>query len=434
MKRGKILAGALAVSLAITIICAAIILVIFMKSYQDPRWRVFDYNSRQATEGEIYQVADIPAIRSVKFAGGRRLRFGFTPPVKAKSWKVVTADSGKVVSEGLYPEIPFGDSASNETYRFIPKGVSLDHDLSILISYYPKENYAKAGCSWPDNYYTPSGTMHFTLKRPHSIDEWVGLPEDDPELAEARKLLEGKVDLNAPVRERAEQVFRFVMYEIRNSGGIPTDEVLDASPLETYRFLSGGTGKGFCENRALVYYLFANSAGVKTRLVDIAGKFGPLKLTGHYFCESWLPEQASWFIADPMSAAAYVQNAKGRLLSTLDVKKLFDADNFSGCTALTYDSAGDSLAMRPIDNFYAANEGYYNDIVLAYKFGYPRNKSYSRITHFLRYPTLLYAPFPLPKLHLVKTASLAGFAGGLALSVLLILSAFVSKRTRRRGE
>ncbi|MBT4484508.1 MAG: hypothetical protein HOC71_12620, partial [Candidatus Latescibacteria bacterium] len=28
--------------------------VIFVKSYSDPRWRVFDFNSRQATGGEIY--------------------------------------------------------------------------------------------------------------------------------------------------------------------------------------------------------------------------------------------------------------------------------------------------------------------------------------------------------------------------------------------
>ena len=35
--------------------------VIFVKSYCDPRWRVFDFNSRQATKGEIYNVAEIPA-------------------------------------------------------------------------------------------------------------------------------------------------------------------------------------------------------------------------------------------------------------------------------------------------------------------------------------------------------------------------------------
>ncbi len=433
MKTGKPLRWLLAASLGFTILCAATTAAIFVKSYQDPRWRVFDYNSRQAAEGDIYAVAEIPAIHSVSLSGERRLRFEFTPPLETSSWKVVSGKNNRVVSQGPFPEIAFGDTASNETYTFIPEGVRLPKNLSILISFYPKENYAKAGCSWPDNYFAPVVSTHFSLNRPHSIDEWAGLPDSDPDVAEARKIMAGKVDLTAPVRQRSEQVFRMVMHDIHDSGGIPTDEVQNATPLETWRLLSTGKGKGFCENRALVYYLFANAAGVKTRLVDIAGKFGPLKLTGHYFCESWFPEQASWVYVDPMSSAAHVQNTAGRLLNTLDIKKLFDADNFTGCTVLTYDPAGDSLAVRPIDAFYSGNKGYYNDIVLAYKFGYPKNKSYSRIEHFLRYPTLLYAPFELPKLHRVKTAALYGFAGGCILSLLLAVAAIANGR-RRSGE
>lgn len=424
MKTSKIMAGLLAASVIFTVLCAIILIVIFVKSYQDPRWRVFDFNSRQATENDIYAVAEIPAINSVTLSGERRLRFRFTPPVKTTSWKVVSSRNSRVVSQGPVPEIAFGDSASDETYTFIPEGVVLPKDISILISYYPKDNYKKAGCSWPDNYFAPYVSTHFSLKRPHSIDEWVGLPDSDPEIIEARKILTGKVDLNTPIRQRSEQVFRFVMREINNSGGIPTDAVLNSSPLETWRLLNSGKGKGFCENRALVYYIFANAAGVKTRLVDIAGKFGPLKLTGHYFCESWFPEQCSWVYVDPMLGAAHVQNTGGKLLNTLDIKKLFDVDNFNGCTVLSYDAGGDSLAVQSIDNFYTGSKGYYNDIVLAYKFGYPRNKTYSRAVHFLKYPTLLYAPFELPKLYLVKTFSLFGFAGGCVLSLLLTVSLF----------
>jgi hypothetical protein len=133
-----------------------------------------------------------------------------------------------------------------------------------------------------------------------------------------------------------------------------------------------------------------------------------------------------------MFGAAHVQNTGGRLLNTLDIKKLFDADNFTGCTVLSYDAAGDSLTVKPIDDFYAGNKGYYNDIVLAYKFGYPRNKTYSRVEHFLKYPTLLYAPFELPPLHLVKTVSLFGFAGGGVLS--LLLAAVIAVRRGRSGD
>ncbi len=36
-------------------------------------------------------------------------------------------------------------------------------------------------------------------------------------MIEAKKILAGKVEADAPVRQKAEQVFRFVMREIRNS-------------------------------------------------------------------------------------------------------------------------------------------------------------------------------------------------------------------------
>ena len=64
--------------------------------------------------------------------------------------------------------------------------------------------------------------------------------------------------------------------------------------MKTYEMMHTGKGRGFCENNALVYYLFANAAGIPTRLVDMAGKFGPLKLTGHYVCESWIQEHSCW--------------------------------------------------------------------------------------------------------------------------------------------
>jgi hypothetical protein len=429
----KALVCSLWISCTITALCFAVTLVIFAKSYCDPRWRVFDCNSRQATELDIYAVSDVPVISGTRIVGSRKLRIEFTPPVKTRSWEIKDNSDGRLLSKGPYPDIQFPDSATNITYLLIPEGVTLPRDISILISFYPKENYHKAGLSWPDNYFTPSSSLHFSLKRPYSLDEWAGLPDTDPEVTEAKRILAGKVDTIAPVRARAEQVFRFVMHEIRNSGGTPTDRVQNASPLETYRMLRDGTGKGWCENRALVYYLFANAAGIKTRLVDIAGKFGPLKLTGHYFCESWLPDQSSWFLVDPMSGAASVMNAKGRLLSTLDIKKLFDTDSFTGCTVRSYDVSGDSLIARPVDGFYASNKVYYNDIVLAYKFGYPRNKSYSRLTHFLRFPTLLYAPFALPRLFLVKTASLVGFTAGGIISIILAVALLRRRRPARGG-
>ena len=191
--------------------------VIFVKSYSDPRWRVFDFNSRQATEGEIYSVAEIPAVRSVRLVDDYTLRFEFTPPIKATSWTVRAQKDNSVVSQGKHPEIKFNGEPCTDTFDFIPEGVTLAKDISIRISFYPEEKYREADLSWPDNYYSPWSSVPFSLKKPWSIDEWAGLPEDDPEMVEARRILEGVVDMNAPSLERSEQVFRFVLDRIKNA-------------------------------------------------------------------------------------------------------------------------------------------------------------------------------------------------------------------------
>jgi hypothetical protein len=375
-------------------------------------------------------VAEVPAITKVTLAGRRRLRFEFTPRVKTSSWKVLDANSGALLHQGRYPEVQFPDTAMEGEYLFAPEGVTPVKPMKITFNFGTTEDRLNAGLSWRDNYYTPLSDIPFSLKEPYAVDEWVGLPDDDPEIIEAKRILASQpVDLSAPPWERAQQVFLFIMKSIKNATGTPSDEVQAASPLKTYRMLSSGKGKGWCENNALVYYLFANAAGVKTRLVDRAGKFGPLKLTGHYFCESFIPEYAKWVYVDAMINIAFIRNIDGIPLHTVDLKKLTDLHALNGCTALAYDKEGDTLAVKAADEYYPRiRRGLTGEIVLAYKFGYGRNKSYCKTGNFLNYTTLLYAPFALPKRYLVKFAFLYGLYISAVLAILTGLCLVVLKR------
>lgn len=358
----------------------------------DPRWRVFDFHSRQAAESEIYSVAEIPAVKKVKEAASRRLRFTFHPPFDKTRWKVLNAEDGTTFHGGPAAEIPFPDSPFRGRYRLVPEDVSTLKEIIFEIDFYPKEKYRQKNLSWRDNYCLVDSTIPLTPRKPHSIAEWVGLAVNDPELEKARKILGDRVDPNSPTLARAEQVFLFVMDAIKDSGGTPDDRLQAASPLETYEALTG-SGRGFCENRALVYYLFANAAGVETRLIDLAGKFGPLKLTGHYFCESFIPEAGAWIYVDPQLGAARATHRSGRLLHTLDLKKLFDLGSEAEVTYFVYDAETRSLVPRPAGG---GNEYLVGDLVTAYKFGYGKAKSFSKFRNFLRYPTLLYSTFPVP--------------------------------------
>ena len=123
MRNRKFLNYLLWIVSVLTVLFFAGTVAIFHISYKDPRWRSVDFTSRQATEGEIYNVSEIPAVKSVRFSGERKLRFEFTPPISAKSWTVRAKSDNRVVSQGSFPEIQFGDKPSGDTYIFIPKDI-----------------------------------------------------------------------------------------------------------------------------------------------------------------------------------------------------------------------------------------------------------------------------------------------------------------------
>ena len=427
---GKYISRLFRFFLVVSIICLVGLAYVFLDSYylrslrtvnnaSDPRWRVFDFNSRQVTEGDIYNVAEVPVISKVKEVSPRKLRFWFSPPIKTTSWKVVDVKTGKIMGQGSKPEIQFHDQAYDGVLYFKPEGVPLIKELCLDFSFYPTEEYQKKGLSWSDNFYTPTSEISFSLKKPYAIDEWVGISEDDPELIEAKKILGDRIDKTVSPLKQSEQIFNFVMNEMATANGTPSDEVQSASPLETYKLFIDGKGQGWCENKALVYYLFANASGIKTRLVDRAGKFGPLKLTGHYFCESWIPEYAKWVYIDPQLKNANILNRDGIPMHTVDLKKLVDLNALYGTTATVYDIETGALIQIDGDSLYnRIKMGMTGEIVFAYKFGYGNNKSFSKIKNFINYTTLLYAPFTLPQWYLVKYIFLYGFILSLIITLL----------------
>jgi len=247
-----------------------------------------------------------------------------------------------------------------------------------------------------------SSSVPFGLRKPHSLDEWVGLSDQDPDLREAKKIITGKYDADADTISKIESIFEFCSMATNN--GDPNDEMQNASPMKTYQLMKAG-GVGWCENNALVYYLFANAAGVKTRLVDMAGKFSPLKLTGHYFDESWVPEEAKWIYVDPMYYICDVENkTTGGHLNTYEVKILRNLQLYSNLIERVWDPGEHRFLRKPVTLFPAE---FYGNGVLAYKFGYPLNKSYSTLQHFLFYPTLLLSDFDIPNYYIVKLALVA---------------------------
>ena len=156
---------------------------------------------------------------------------------------------------------------------------------------------------------------------------------------------------------------------------------------------------------------------------------GPLKLTGHYFCESWIPEFAKWVYVDPQMGVSHIKKPDGIPVHTLELKRLVDLNVLDGCTVLSYD--GDAGALTPIDAGGLSgrlSSGLTGDVVLAYRFGYGNSKTFSKWKDFLSHTTLLYAPFALPRLHLLKDVCLYGSLASGALTILCWCGVVLSGR------
>ena len=123
---------------------------------------------------------------------------------------------------------------------------------------------------------------------------------------------------------------------------------------------------------------------------------------------------------DPELKNANILNRDGIPLHTVDLKKLVDLNALHGTIATVYDKDTGTLIQKDGDCLYKRMKmGMTGEIVFAYKFGYGNNKSFSKIKNILNYTTLLYAPFTLPRLYLVKYCFLYGFI----LSLIVILLA-----------
>ncbi len=406
----------------------AFIAVNFVGAFRDPRFRTPNWLTRQAPEDEIFVPRDLPRLIDARELKDGHLRLSFSKDVSARAWRVFR--DGQDLGETRHADIVFPEGADGSgpregnVFRLEPTAGNAPV-VNISVFLYPRTNYIKARLSWPNAYFRTALNLPLGYRgRPgYSLADWIGLCPDDPDLARARSAMQGEVDFSAPVKERQEAVFRFLMRHISHLDGLPDDALLNATPWVTWEKMRDGH-KGFCECKAVIYYLFANAAGIPTRLVDLQGTVGAMVLTGHYFCESWIADEQAWVMVDPHNRnIAGVRDPENRLMHTLATKQRFDVGCLDGCSMRQYDRETKELVTLPLTALKPESMAWIRgQLVMGYKFGYPRNRGYSRLRAFFLRPTLLCSSLDLPRPRRGLVWALAAFTTGLLLLAIGLLS------------
>ena len=191
-----------------------------------------------------------------------------------------------------------------------------------------------------------------------------------------------------------------------------------------------------CNEYSEVYYLFANLGGIKTRRVGVVGigsSDGVVKISGHHFNESYIPEQKKWAFVDITASKAYVSNDSNEVLNAFEILIANVSSNYSGLKAVSL--SGDSTVVVPYSDI-RQNEAYYfdADCLVQYKFGDDR---FNKTNQLKRY---LFNPEPVLSLNYSNDKIIykefwlllfpASFIVTFIMMILLIVSKFRSKKTK----
>jgi hypothetical protein len=141
-----------------------------------------------------------------------------------------------------------------------------------------------------------------------------------------------------PTFARMEKLMRYLRIQLKDAGGVPLDDQRWMNPLELFRAMVDGSGKGWCTQNAQIWTFWANRAGIATRFVFGARTEANnhIVYTGHAWAESFIPEQGRWAFVDLAHAQARITDREGLVLNSAELFHLNQHNAFDSTFARLY--------------------------------------------------------------------------------------------------
>ncbi len=301
-------------------------------------WESSFYQTSYAT---IYFPTDVPTILEWHEREGgieAELNWNQTPD----GWVILKEGEPHATNDGPYPFFPeLADDMSWYDYTAIPQPAGIGKSLELQLRFIPTEYWDDIGLPRPDSYLIRTDEVHGRFPQ-YPVSEWIDdysyLADED--LAEVDRILTEEIGITAAdgtltKLEKLTVHFRDVLGQ--RCRGNPHHDDRWRDPFVIYKNMRSGEGQGYCTQHAQIFLLFANRAGLSSRLVVCARTKGNNFIhSGHSWVETWVPEQHRWAWGDPSFAFVYATNAKGELLNSIDISHLRKQSAWHGVTTRLY--------------------------------------------------------------------------------------------------
>ena len=301
-------------------------------------WESSFYQTSYAT---IYYPTDVPTILEWHEREGgieAELNWNRTPD----GWVILKNGEAHTANDGPSPFFPeLVDDIGWYDYTAIPQPEGLGPSLNLQLRFLPSEYWSRVGLPRPDSYMIRTDEVHGRFKQ-YPVSEWIDdyayLADED--LAAIDHILVeeiGLVDSDGTLATLEKLTAHFRDTLGQRCRGNPDHDDRWRNPFIIYQNMRSGEGQGYCTQHAQIFLLFANRAGLSTRLVVTARtKDNNIIHSGHSWVETWVPEQNRWAWGDPSFAFAYATNTEGEILNSIDISQLRKQSAWDGVTARVY--------------------------------------------------------------------------------------------------
>ena len=301
-------------------------------------WEASFFQTSYAT---IYFPTDVPTILEWHEREGgieAEINWNRTPD----GWVILKEGEPHAANDGPYPFFPkLADDMSWYDYTAIPQPEGIGKSLELTLRFIPTEYWNGIGLPRPDSYMIRTDEVHGRFTQ-YPVSEWIDdynyLADED--LAEIDRILREEVGITAEdgtLRKLEKLTVHFRDTLGQRCRGNPDHDDRWRDPFVIYKNMRSGDGKGYCTQHAQIFLLFANRAGLSTRLVVCARTKGNNFIhSGHSWIETWVPEQHRWAWGDPSFAFAYATNTKGELLNSIDISHLRKQSAWDDVTTRLY--------------------------------------------------------------------------------------------------
>jgi hypothetical protein len=315
------------------------------------------YYYQYTSSASLYIPAELPAIIGFAMPCRGELQIKLSSHF-CERWTIMSDISLPYSCESLNPSLTLLEGRHN--YNISATTIGSEFSFSINIDYQPRENYAQFQNSNPDNYHIISSSIPIgDFDRYPLFSFWGDLDEYEPaEIEQARHILACiPLDFTASTQSQIEEIGSFLIKQLQDREGIPTDFVAAASPWQQYNEIVTGRSKIWCGNYAAIYTFFARVAGIPTRMVGVGGVMDQVKLSGHMFAESYIKESGSWSFVDLTSKKLSVADNRS-LLNTLNIFHATLNRRYGSLKARVY--VDGKIITIPFSAVSASEEYYFN--------------------------------------------------------------------------